>query len=550
MPQLEEVLNELEAGFYVVPEIQRSFVWKNTQIRDLVASIYFNDPIGGIVYWKIPNEIMKDENLGGLFRPLADDLPLGNGQYLVIDGQQRLTSLLLIKRGEIEITVRGEKKKRKIKLYFNPIDERFELNVKKSAKEPWFDVKEVLNSTDIYELINKQAKNDESIRKNPKVRENLQKLQNAFKTYEIFLLSAKLKYTGDFLSTFERISRIFVNLNSKGTRIRMPDLALALLTARMRRDIGVSFRREFEKLLQETAEKGFPISEPAFIRLYSAIATGTTKFNDARKELEKKSGKDIEGYLEETTNAIKETIELLQELGIKGNRFLQSDYLVVPVAYLLYKEVLLKGLVISDLLKANLSRWLILASLEKRYTGRLETDLYMDIETINKGEGVKGLIKGLNLREIPASTLESEYENRHLTLLLLLYQRIGAQDWNFEEKPRLRKISELSTKEMHIHHIFPEEFLERRGFEEKQDYLGNITIISERANEKIKFKNPEKYLKELKNVDPELLRRHCIPMDERLWCIDSYEDFLKERIKILAETIEKEFNIKVSPLEE
>jgi len=131
MPTLTEIMNEVEAGFYTVPEIQRRFVWKNPQIRDLALSIYNNHPIGAIVFWNLQAKMMKDESLRDLFRPLADGLPLENGRYAIIDGQQRLTSLLLIKRGEISTSG----KKRKIKLYFNPIDERFELGSRDIEKD-------------------------------------------------------------------------------------------------------------------------------------------------------------------------------------------------------------------------------------------------------------------------------------------------------------------------------------------------------------------------------------------------------------------------------
>jgi len=152
MPSLGEVLEQLEAGFYVVPEIQRSFVWRNTQIRDLVSSIYDDDPIGGITYWEIPVKVKNE--FADLFRPLADELPLENGKYMIIDGQQRLTSLLLVKKGEL--TIRG--KRRRIKLFFNPIEERFELSSRKIRGDPlWFNVTEILN-TDVLDLVENKQK--------------------------------------------------------------------------------------------------------------------------------------------------------------------------------------------------------------------------------------------------------------------------------------------------------------------------------------------------------------------------------------------------------
>jgi uncharacterized protein with ParB-like and HNH nuclease domain len=87
---LKSLLTKLEAGFYAVPETQRYFVWANSQIRDLAISIYNWYPIGGIIVWEMPNSFIDD--YGALMRPLALGLLEKNMKYMVIDGQQRLTS--------------------------------------------------------------------------------------------------------------------------------------------------------------------------------------------------------------------------------------------------------------------------------------------------------------------------------------------------------------------------------------------------------------------------------------------------------------------------
>jgi len=539
MPSLEEVLEQIEAGFYVVPEIQRYFVWRNPQIRDLIASIYNNDPIGAIIYWEIPDKLRSE--YGDLIRPLAEDLP-ENGRYMVIDGQQRLTSLLLVKRGEI--VIRG--RKRRINLFFNPISEEFELGSKKIKKDPlWFNVTQILGAEDELDLIEERAKRDPELSKNPRIRKNITKLRNTFKTYEVHLIPAKLRYSEDFLSTFEKISRIFVNLNSKGTRIRMPDLALALLTARVRKDVGTPFRQKFEEILKELEDKNFAVDESVLIRLYSAITTGTTRFNEARRTLEEKVGQELLDFLSEVENSINEAVKLLCELGIKSQKFLQSRYLLVPIAYLLYKEIISQNRMISEEFKEELSKWLILASQEKRYTGRLESELFEDIKVIKEGSGIKGLMDNLRMREYPFSALDEDYENRHITTLLLLYQKLRTKDWNLDKRPRIPEIKEMNTEDLHIHHIFPKEFLERRGYTEEWDNVANITIISKKANEKIKFKDPKEYLKELYKVDPELLEKHFIPTDEGLWDVNRFSEFLKKRRGLIKNAIEKELRIRV-----
>jgi len=546
LKKVEKLLKEIEEGFYVVPEIQRSFIWRNTQIRDLVASIYNNFPIGAIIYWEITDRFRNE--YGYLFRPLAEDLPKENGRYMIIDGQQRLTSLLLVKRGEIAI--RGGK--RRIKLFFNPIDEKFELSSKNIQKNPyWFNVTEVLNAEDELELIEERAnKYDPALRKNPQVRKNISKLREMFNTYVVPLIPAELGDSEDFLSTFEKISDIFVKLNSTGTRINMRDLALALLTAKVRKDIGAPFRQKFEEILKELENKKFRVDNesvliPVLIRLYLAIATGTTRFNKKTKEeLKKKKGQELLDFLSEVKKSINEAVNLLCELGIKSLKSLQSRYLLVPIAFLLYKEVIFPKRIISEEFKEELSKWLILASQEKRYTGKLESELYEDTKTIEEGSGINGLMKNLE-KEYSSSALNENYENRHITMLLLLYQKLRTKDWDLDKSPRIPEIKEINPDDLHIHHIFPKEFLERRGYMEEWDNVANITIISSSANKKIEFRDPKEYLKELYEVDPELLEKHFIPTDKELWDINRFSEFLRERRELIKNAIEKELRIKV-----
>ena len=170
-----------------------------------------------------------------------------------------------------------------------------------------------------------------------------------FKTYVVHLIPADLGYSEDFLSTFERIFDIFVKLNSTGTRIRMPDLALALLTAKVRKDIGAPFRQKFEEILKELENKKFRVdNESVLIRLYLAIATGTTRFKEAKEKLEKKEGQELLDFLSEVKKSINEAVNLLCELGIKSLKFLQSRYLLVPIAFLFYKEVIFPKRIISE----------------------------------------------------------------------------------------------------------------------------------------------------------------------------------------------------------
>ncbi len=544
MVNLSELLRQIEAGFYVVPEIQRSFVWRNPQVRDLAASVYSDFPIGAIIYWEMPNDFT--EEYGDLIRPLTDDLRTDNGRYMVIDGQQRLTSLLLLKRGHVTVG----RRQRRINLFFNPVQERFELARGRGfQRDPfWFNVSEVLSSEDEYEVVEEKARalGGESISRNRAVLKGLRRLRERFSTYDVPLVRARLEYDGNFLVTFEKISKIFVNLNSKGTRIKMPDLALALLTGRTRRDLGESFRGRFGEILQRLEGEGFDVDEPTIIRLYLAISTGTTKFNQAREVLSGMGGQSLLEALNSTDKAAFEAVRLLSsEMGVRGSRFLQSKYLLVPIAYLLHREALSRGGVLREDLRQEVTRWLILASAKKRYTGRLESELNEDISAIRRGEGVGGLLKNLGGQALPISALEGEYERYHLTLLLALYHRAGSRDWDLNSRLNPFKISDLAQSELHVHHIFPKDLLDRSGLKDLWDDFSNITLISRRANERIGRRYPAEYLGQLSDADPELLRTHFVPLDGSLWTVEKYEEFLRERRRLISDAVRDVLGIRL-----
>jgi len=535
---LNELFGRLEAGFFAVPEIQRYFVWTNSQIRDLVSSVYNWYPIGGIIVWEMPNSFLND--CRDLLRPLALDLPEENMRYMVIDGQQRLTSLLLVKRKSIRIATSFGEVERKVELFFNPRNDTFELGRRSFIRDPnWFNVADVLNRT-VHEVLEEKAKlcDNDGITRDPILNRGLERLRDRLRNYDVALIEAKLDYSGDPLDLFERISQIFVTINSKGTRIRMPDLVLALVGARVRRSKWSSFRDEFNTILRDLDTRGFRLGESVVMRLYLAVTTGVTKFNIATRVLDEKTEDELLDSLEKTKEAILHTIDFLRkEAWIPGPEYLQSHYLLVTLGYLLHRDVLSEGRLISEDVRKGLIKWLILSSVNKRYTGRLETDLFEDISRIVKGEGVSGLLDNLRLKSIPPEILEGSYDRCHLTLLLASYHSLQTRDWDLSQGPVIPLIGDVNPKDLQIHHIFPRDLLERVGKDQLVDDFANITIISGRANESIGSSPPSRYLKELYDKDPELLKKHFVPTDRELWKIENYEQFLEERRRLISEYV-------------
>ncbi|MHA1333087.1 MAG: GmrSD restriction endonuclease domain-containing protein [Candidatus Odinarchaeia archaeon] len=545
MPLLRDILIRIEQGRYAIPEIQRPYVWRNRQVLELLDSISQSLPVGSIIVWEMKRELV--DNYGDLLRPLADELESKrkNFQFMVIDGQQRLVSLYLVKKGSIKIN----NSERSIALYFNPTlkgEDRFKLTYgKKLEKDPyWFNVSSILNVDVISDLLEEKAEisGDENIARNKVVRNKLEKFRNNVLNYPLNVYSIPedaLRYDEDsdnFPEILEKISEMFVKLNSTGTRIKMTHLVTAVLTAKTRQETGESFKKKIADIDNYFAtyyKDNWNISDPVLMRTYMAIATDTTRFKEAKDKLKSINSTQIINYLNYTEEALKKAINVLvKELNVKGMKFLKSKYLLVPLAYYLFKKHTITP---EDI--HMVKRWVLLSSFNRRYTGRLESDLQEDIKLIRDELSLKNLEYKLAIKEIAEPMLDGTYDREHITALLILLKNSYDLKKDCEELIRIGDIADI-----HIHHIFPKDLLRKvygekigdMNIEAAYDLLGNITIISKDANESIGAKRPDEYLKDFTE---EVLKSHCIPLDPELWKPENYEKFVNQRRRQLFQKI-------------
>jgi len=541
---LNDVIKKIDQGRYAIPEIQRPYVWKNQQVLELFNSMYQNLPIGSILVWDMPRELV--ETYGDLLRPLVDELEdrRKNFQYMVIDGQQRLVSIYLARKGSVKVA--GEE--RSIALYFNPTLEDGESRLKLARgkeleRNPyWFKVSDILTAETISDVLERkvEASGDKSITRNAVISKGLEKFRNTILNYplNIYLVPENAlryerydEYSDNFPEILEKISDMFVRLNSTGTRIKMTHLVTAVLTAKTRGIIGKSFKDkvlEIDKYFDNYYKQKWDINEPVLMRTYMAVATDTTRFKEARSKLEDMDSRKVIEYLEYTKETLKNVIDILiNELNIKEVRFLKSKYSLVTLAYYLFKR---RTITPEDI--RFIRRWLLLSSFDRRYTGRLESDLGEDIRLISEGRSLKDLENQLTTREITEPLLDNVYDKEHITALLILLK----DSYDLKVGKRLRKIHDL--EEVHIHHIFPKDLL-RKVYGEKvgdmdietaYDLVGNVTIVSKEANENIGSKRPDEYLKDFSE---EMLKSHYIPTESELWKPENYKDFITQRKKQL-----------------
>lgn len=507
---ISELITDIERGRIALPDMQREFVWDNTQIRDLVDSLYKNHPVGMILLWQTnPSENVPITRI--------DDTTQEISEYseLVIDGQQRLTSLFLVKHGVI---FKGGKE-RKIKLLFNAETEEFEVEIPRIRNKPeWINVTELIGGGvfQYRDRLKGMGWDDEKIHQ---AMERMGRVRDIFvgerNSIPVFSISSSMEY--------DEVADIFVKINSKGTRIRITELLLALLALK----IPGEFRQDFRRYLDELEDKGWEVDASVVIRSLVAIAAKQGRLAYFRGLARSISNEKLRNTWVITKKAINDCLKMLDEnLGIRTSDILPSQYVLIPLAFYLSKK---EGQ-FTDEESKDFSLWFLLASFWGRYAGSPETRLDEDIREIDRHQSLKPLF-GLLKNQVGRLLVDEErFAGKSRNSKLLLYvaaKNEGAEDW--------WKGHKITTSDYEEHHIIPRSLLKKAGYDFSLiDDAANIAFLTEKANRKISNADPIEYLA---NIDKIKLEKQFVPLDENLWDIKNYEDFLTHRRRIIVEKI-------------
>jgi len=507
---ISELLTDIERGRIALSDMQREFVWDNTQIRDLLDSLYKNHPVGMILLWQTtPSENVPITRIDDTTKEILEY------SELVIDGQQRLTSLYLIKHGVI---FKGGKE-RKINLLFNTETEEFEIEIPRiKHKLEWINVTDLVKNGEYQyrerfkELGWPEDKIFQAMQKMSEVRNIVIGARNSI---PVFSISSSMEY--------DEVADIFVKINSKGTRIRITELLLALLALK----IPGEFRQNFRSYLDELESKGWELDASAVIRSLVAVAAKQGRLAYFRGLAKSISEENLRTNWDTVNKSLNDCLKLLDEnLGIRTNEILPSQNVLIPLVFYLSR----KTSKFTEEEAKDFSLWFLLASFWGRYAGSPETRLDEDIKEIDRTLSLGGLFQFLKNQVGRLLVDEERFAGKSRNSKLLLYvlsRHEGAEDW--------WKGHKITTTDYEEHHIIPRSLLKRAGYDFSLiDDAANIAFLTEKANRKISNTDPVVYLSE---IDPKKLKKQFVPTDKELWKIENYEDFLNHRRKEVVEKI-------------
>lgn len=521
--KISTLLDHIDNGHMALPEFQRGYVWNRDQVRGLFESLYRRHPIGGLLVWA--TEAHSATHRG--------DGPVGVGVVkLLLDGQQRMTSLYGVVRGKPPKFFDGnEKAFTDLRFHLETETFSFYQPVKMRDDPLWIDVTELMRAgmdgLGPY-LENLYGRSDDS----QYVGQYASRLTRLLGISEIELHIDEV--TGED-KTIDVVVDIFNRVNSGGTKLSKGDLALA--------KIGAGWpgaRDAMKEKLSEWNNAGYGFNLDWFLRSINTILTGEAKFIF----LHEKSPEEIQDGLRRASKQIDRILNLIAgRLGLDHNRVFFGRFAVPVMARFL------------DQCKGNLSAtdqdkllfWFAQAGMWGRFSGSTESLIDQDIAAL-EGEdgGLDGLIENLRishggLRIEPAHFTASGIGARFYPILYMLTRMGGSRDWGTGLPLKANLLGKMSSLE--VHHIFPKAQLYKRNFTRSEvNALANFCFLTKDTNLNIRDRLPENYFAEVESIHPGALSSQWIPRDPELWKIDRYSDFLESRRSLLADEANKMFD--------
>ncbi|RAN81405.1 hypothetical protein B5P43_06440 [Bacillus sp. SRB_336] len=542
-----------------LPEIQRHYVWQATRVRDLLDSLYRGYPSGSILMWE------TDEPVPTRDSAIAQNTSAFVGRKLLLDGQQRLTSLTAVINGE-PVHVKG--RKRPIDILFNlehpdgpPSDvvevesdetsplkaddevaegddedteeqegfqeklgrRTFVVASKGLLSQPhWIRVSEVFSNSNDGQLLQKAGVISFDDPRFQRYSDRLKKLRSIRDySYVVHVLERAMSY--------EEVTEIFVRVNSLGAKLRSSDLALAQMTSRW-----PNLLKQLEEFQDECEQSWFTIDLGQLVRAIVVFATQQCLFRSvAATSVEK-----LKQGWEDAKEGLRFAINFLRSnAGIEDESLLSSPMLIHALAAVSRAKD--NKLTVEE--QHALLHWLLVANARGRYSrGSTETLLNEDLAIIFRGGGVTTLIEPLKRQfgrlHIEPGDLAGRGVNSPLfSLAYLALKAAGARDWYSGLGVSLTHQGKLHF--IQWHHVIPKSLLKNHEFETGEiNEIANMAFITGQTNRRISNKEATAYLADIvEKQGTQALVSQCVPLDPELWATDRYRDFLKIRREALVQ---------------
>ena len=514
--EVSTILSHIDSGHMALPEFQRGYVWNRDQVRSFFDSLYRRHPVGSLLVWATESKTAVHRG----------DLNLAAGIVkLLLDGQQRITSLYGVVRGHPPKFFEGNHQAF-TGLYFNLETEQFMFYMPlKMQDDPlWVNVSELMKKGNdgVGYFIQKLSGNPQYQERTSTYFGRLSKLLG-IKDVKFNIEDV----TGED-KTIDVVVEIFNKVNSGGTKLSKGDLALAKICAEW-----PEAREEMKEKIQIWKNENYNFNLDWLLRSVNTVLTGEAKF----QYLHDKTSDEISDALKRATRHIEKCLNLIAgKLGLDHDQVLFGRFAFpVMVRYLDKTNGLL-----SERERDKLLFWYVQAGMWGRFSTSTESTIDKDLSVLETGDNqLDKLIEQLRLwhggLRVEAAHFKGWSLGARFYPVLYMLTRMGeAKDWGLGIPLKASLLGKMNKLE--VHHIFPKSRLYKAGFNRAEvNALANFCFLTKETNLNISNRLPEKYFEKIEKNYPGALASQWIPMDKELWKIENYLDFLRARQELLAQ---------------
>jgi hypothetical protein len=534
--KVREIVENAVSNTWSVPEFQRGFVWKATQVRDLAESLWLDYPIGNVLVWDSSSQKKAVSE-----KSITDSRP---PTKWLVDGQQRASALCILHGHKPYWWSDGAQWNNTVKSY----DIRFDIDAK---EEPYFvtanaAIRKVRTNryVPVCNLLALDADKEADQQKLQKLAKEIKSdgLCGGMDAMEVYTRLDRVRKIRDreivainIDHDLEEVVEIFARLNSKGTRVKEADIYLGIVAARTPGWV----REQFMPFIDKLEQQGFYVTPNRLFQSLTAVGAKSVRFKQVADDFWDKT--NIAPAWGRTQNSWHHSLKWLEAYGVVTNEILPSDAVFVPASALFER--------FPDASRSKAFEWMLQALRYGRYSGSATSSLDEDLREIDSASGPPEAIERMRRRiraieDVTADELLRDYSDARFgrLLLYLLVFRNKAVDWDQSGYRIAFQGNELvSGFSPQFHHIFPRGFLTDKAIGKPQagvsadqiEALANIAIIGASVNIRISDKEPLAYFAKY-GIDEQKRAQQFIEGPVESMTVENYPAWLMARAQLLA----------------
>lgn len=526
--KISQILDKIDENQLFVPAFQREYVWKRDDAKKLMLSLINEYPTGTMLTWETQNP----PELKGSWKYSEKQ----GAVKLVLDGQQRITTLYMLIRGEFPPYYKQAEilnDTRNLYMNLETVDFQYYMPSLMENNPLWINITDVFKGNiKLWDLL-KKLETDINIDlelKRDTIAQNFMRLEKIpgldFLEQQI-PVKAKLKEAID----------IFYIVNASGVNLTDAELALAQISG-----YWPEARELFKAKLSELKKNGFDF------KLDFIVYTLLGVLYHQGKNLKKLHG-------EENLDKIKIAWDLLERKVIDHvlnilrthafvdhSREINSVYALIPIIVYVYNKHIKKES-FSEVEIKKIVKWYYYSQIRQRYISqlpqKLDKDNYIAANSKEPFDELLNILKAERTLEItPEEFIGVDVRNALYSLMTCYFKSRNAVCFTTGVGIHQNMGKKYSLE---WDHIFPYSVLKKNGYDRNNrvkyslaQEITNRAIITQLANRSKLNKDAYDYLKSVKATYPKALELQLIPTDEELWKLENFEKFIQKRRELLA----------------